>query len=320
MTEEAASGHGEFEYQNGTTYIGHWEVRGGVKKRHGNGKLIHAHTVSGGGNARNRREQEQMSRGSARPISGSLPIEAEEETSSGSFQESYEGEWFEDKIQGYGVYNYLTGAVYDGEWHAGKHHGHGTYYFPNGAKYIGHWENHLMHGKGVYTDTNGLIWEGVFINGSYDSTIQKRLKDEFEEKQKIEVFTRETASFISEARVRTFPTDKKTWKDNIIRLLVTPVDEVEKFIVEPYARFEERTADKWNDLLLQLQDTTPHVLRNKDAAQLISSERICIDQLQGPGQVVEFKRQIENRRVEVAIVKTEAGRWAVFHALDIVQK
>lgn len=321
MSEEVTSGFGEFEYQNGSTYVGHWEIRGGAKKRHGHGKLVHSHTVSGGGKSRNRRDQDLASRGSVRSISGSLPNEAEEESQTGSFQESYEGEWFDDMIQGYGVYNYLTGAVYDGEWHAGKHHGHGTYYFPNGAKYVGYWENHLMHGKGIYTDTNSLIWEGVFLNGSFDSTIQKRLKDEFEEKQKVEDLIRETVTFVAEARARTFTTDKKAWKDNIIRLLVVNGQEqVERFIVEPYCRFEERTADKWNDLLGQLQDAPPQVLRTKESALFVPSERICVEQLQGPGQVVEFKRQIENRRIELAIVKTEAGRWAVFHAVDVVVK
>mmetsp|Transcript_5823 Transcript_5823/g.10388 ORF Transcript_5823/g.10388 Transcript_5823/m.10388 type:complete len:321 (+) Transcript_5823:126-1088(+) len=320
MTEEAASGFGEFEYQNGTTYVGHWEVRGGVKKRHGHGKLIHSHTVSGGGKQRNRRDQELGSRGSVRSVTGSLHNEVEEDSVAGSFQEAFEGEWFDDLIQGYGVYNYLTGAVYDGEWHMGKHHGHGTYYFPNGAKYVGYWENHFMHGKGVYTDTNGIVWEGVFINGTYDSTIQKRLKDEFEEKQKIEALTQETATFISEAKARTFTPDKKAWKENILRLLVNAQDEVEKFIMEPYCRFEDRTPDKWNDLLTQLLEIPPQVVKAKDSAIFVPSERICVDQLTGPGQVVEFKRQIENRRIELAIVKTEGGRWAVFHAVDVVQK
>jgi hypothetical protein len=30
--------------------------------------------------------------------------------------ETYEGSWFEDKMHGYGVYHYTSGAIYSGEW------------------------------------------------------------------------------------------------------------------------------------------------------------------------------------------------------------
>jgi len=33
-----------------------------------------------------------------------------------SGNEYYEGTWKEDKMHGYGVYHYTSGAVYSGEW------------------------------------------------------------------------------------------------------------------------------------------------------------------------------------------------------------
>jgi hypothetical protein len=39
------------------------------------------------------------------------------------FFEQYEGNWVEDKMEGYGTYQYLSGAVYSGEWKNNMHHG-----------------------------------------------------------------------------------------------------------------------------------------------------------------------------------------------------
>jgi hypothetical protein len=40
-------------------------------------------------------------------------------------------------MDGYGTYNYASGATYNGEWKSNKHHGRGTYEFPDGALYEG---------------------------------------------------------------------------------------------------------------------------------------------------------------------------------------
>ena len=39
----------------------------------------------------------------------------------------YEGEYSDDRKEGYGVYTWPDGRVYDGQWHAGKQHGEGKY-------------------------------------------------------------------------------------------------------------------------------------------------------------------------------------------------
>jgi len=49
--------------------------------------------------------------------------------------------------------------------------GEGTMHFNNGDRYQGMWKNHLMHGSGVYVDRLGIEWNGIFINGVFDSTI-----------------------------------------------------------------------------------------------------------------------------------------------------
>lgn len=50
--------------------------------------------------------------------------------------------------------------------------------YPDGSYYDGEWENDMMHGEGTFKDKEGMIWEGVFINNTYESKIQKKLHAE----------------------------------------------------------------------------------------------------------------------------------------------
>jgi len=82
-------GFGRFEYSNGTIYEGNWKIVGNnIKVKHGEGNLTHAGT-----------------------------------TAHEKGNEEYRGTWVEDKMEGYGVYKYTSGAIYSGEWKDGKHHG-----------------------------------------------------------------------------------------------------------------------------------------------------------------------------------------------------
>lgn len=97
------------------------------------------------------------------PTSEDLPVE------------SYEGDWFEDKMQGFGIYNYPDGSVYHGEWKQNKHSGQGVFEFANGTKYSGEWADHLMNGPGEFTDHLGRTWKGEYRKGIYDSRGQNNL-------------------------------------------------------------------------------------------------------------------------------------------------
>ena len=82
-------GFGRFEYGNGTIYEGQWKIVGNnIKVKHGEGTLIHAGT-----------------------------------TAHEKGNEEYRGTWVEDKMEGYGIYKYTSGAIYSGEWKDGKQHG-----------------------------------------------------------------------------------------------------------------------------------------------------------------------------------------------------
>lgn len=61
----------------------------------------------------------------------------------------YDGEYVEDKKNGYGVYRWADGRsnkltniftlVYEGQWENGKQHGQGIYHQPDGSQKSGLW-------------------------------------------------------------------------------------------------------------------------------------------------------------------------------------
>merc|ERR1719316_673666 len=55
---------------------------------------------------------------------------------------------------------------YDGDWFENKYHGSGKYTWPSGACYEGEWLENRMHGKGVDVDAQGVSWSGRFYNGA----------------------------------------------------------------------------------------------------------------------------------------------------------
>lgn len=52
----------------------------------------------------------------------------------------YAGEYFGDKIHGFGVYHFANGHCYEGSWHEGRKQGYGTYTFRNGDTRCGEWD------------------------------------------------------------------------------------------------------------------------------------------------------------------------------------
>eukprot|EP01032_Pedospumella_encystans_P020893 gene20893-23726_t len=79
---------------------------------------------------------------------------------------TYEGEWFENKMQGEGTYTYKqAGDIYSGSWFADKKHGPGTYEFGADSSVItGEWvEGQVTTGQWVLK--NAAVYEGEFKLG-----------------------------------------------------------------------------------------------------------------------------------------------------------
>ncbi|THG23875.1 hypothetical protein TEA_023535 [Camellia sinensis var. sinensis] len=56
----------------------------------------------------------------------------------------YAGEYFADKMHGFGVYRFANGHWYEGAWHEGRRQGLGMYTFRNGETQSGHWNNGIL--------------------------------------------------------------------------------------------------------------------------------------------------------------------------------
>lgn len=182
--------YGKFEFRNKIVYIGFYkELTGGIKLRHGIGKLLHPVFEESSKNTNNLNNsmliKDNKVLSSYSPLKKNQISNNDNNTNATKLnknkkfnQESYEGDWIDDKMYGFGVYKYCNGDIYEGEFVDNKHHGFGKYFFFDGSKYEGEWIQHKMHGSGVYTDIYGDMWYGEFRKGSYISKEQARLKEE----------------------------------------------------------------------------------------------------------------------------------------------
>ncbi|XP_038682921.1 uncharacterized protein LOC119983323 isoform X2 [Tripterygium wilfordii] len=67
----------------------------------------------------------------------------------------YEGDWVDDKYDGYGVETWARGSRYRGQYRQGFRLGYGVYRFYTGDLYAGEWSNGQSHGCGVHTCEDG---------------------------------------------------------------------------------------------------------------------------------------------------------------------
>ncbi|XP_048229888.1 uncharacterized protein LOC8276061 isoform X2 [Ricinus communis] len=74
----------------------------------------------------------------------------------------YEGDWIDDKYDGYGVETWAKGSRYRGQYRQGLRHGIGVYRFYAGDVYAGEWSNGQCHGSGIHTCEDGSRYVGEF--------------------------------------------------------------------------------------------------------------------------------------------------------------
>jgi len=58
--------------------------------------------------------------------------------------DTYVGEYFADKMHGFGIYHFANGHRYEGAWHEGRRQGLGMYTFRNGETQSAHWQNGFL--------------------------------------------------------------------------------------------------------------------------------------------------------------------------------
>ncbi|KAI3706378.1 hypothetical protein L6452_24072 [Arctium lappa] len=77
----------------------------------------------------------------------------------------YEGDWVDQKYDGYGVETSAKGSRYRGQYRQGLRHGYGVYRFYTGDMYAGEWIKGQCHGNGVHTCEDGSKYFGEFKGG-----------------------------------------------------------------------------------------------------------------------------------------------------------
>jgi hypothetical protein len=286
--EVPQSGFGRFEYINGTLYVGNWKLHQGQKVKHGQGKITFPGAASAAGS--------------------DLGIE------------EYEGDWEEDLMHGYGTYKYTSGAVYTGQWVRGKQHGQGKQQYADGSMYEGSWAGNLMHGEGVFTDADHIRWEGIYVNGAYESKMQKKLQAEKiikEKRRQQEEKAREFFQSFSDAFAKS---DKKTFKDNLSPFFGTP-ESVGEFITAeggaPFPKFEEKLPDKWNEWFkTQFGDGKSihfKALGAREEATLINPQQVLVEQLRDKagGQLIEVSNHVADKLFVSVLCELPNENWAV---------
>ncbi|KAJ0572262.1 putative 1-phosphatidylinositol-4-phosphate 5-kinase [Helianthus annuus] len=77
----------------------------------------------------------------------------------------YEGDWVDQKYDGYGVETWAKGSRYRGQYRQGLRCGYGVYKFYTGDMYAGEWFKGQCHGYGVHTCEDGSKYTGEFKGG-----------------------------------------------------------------------------------------------------------------------------------------------------------
>ena len=80
---------------------------------------------------------------------------------------SYEGEYYMDKKQGYGEFKWASGNVYKGNYKTDLRNGYGEMYWTDGSIYKGNWVNGIQHGYGKMMFIDGTLNEGIFDHNVY---------------------------------------------------------------------------------------------------------------------------------------------------------
>ena len=353
------TGSGKFIYPNGAIYIGEYkQLSTGEKVREGKGKMIHPlidarldpslnppkSEILSEKDSKNEEEEDLEEEEKKEEKKEEEKKEEEEIKEKEPYKTNidlskelplgtswYEGEWKDDKMEGYGIYHYSNGDIYEGNWVNNKHHGHGTYKFTDGHRYEGEWKEHKMFGSGKYLDTEDVGWSGEFRNGSYHTKEQSSLNEEKRVLDKIESMKKIPEEFYKIWDETLTKSDKTNIKDNM-SVFFGREDNIGKYVKENFPKYEEKAPDKWNEVLKFVfvpQTKAPakgstvesktevviNVPKNGDDLMFMDKESLLVPQVQedlNSGQVIEIEAWLEPRKVQLGIAYLkEIGKWVI---------
>ena len=86
--------------------------------------------------------------------------------------DKYVGEFKNGKMQGRGIFTWITGSKYIGEFKDNKRHGYAIYTWANGDKYVGEFKNNKRNGQGIYVFGAKSKWAGDKYVGEYKNSLK----------------------------------------------------------------------------------------------------------------------------------------------------
>jgi hypothetical protein len=84
---------------------------------------------------------------------------------------AYEGQYVQDKKQGFGVFKWASGNVYRGQYQADEREGVGQMRWTDDSLYVGQWSRGIQHGFGRMYFPDGTVKEGLFDNNVYKGPV-----------------------------------------------------------------------------------------------------------------------------------------------------
>ena len=176
-------------------------------------------------------------------------------------------------------------------------HGFGKMVYADGTSYEGTWSSNVMHGEGTYVDADGVSWTGIFVNGSFESKIQKKLKADKELLDRVEEYKTKASTFVASFLEVFAKSDKKTFKDNLTGFFATAETCID-FVTEPYTKYEERPPDKWNDIFKAVTECGEmRVLTSVGESLVLPKESILVEQIRSKvgGQLIEIEATVADK-------------------------
>ena len=209
-----------------------------------------------------------------------------------------------------------------GDFDKGVMNGFGKMVYADGSSYEGEWKSNLMSGEGVYIDADKIRWEGIFVDGQFDSKIQKKLQAEKVVKDKINQYQEKSKGFVEQFTEAFAKSDKKTFKDNLSPYFGSADNCLDFINVENFPKFEDKPADKWNEIVKGMLDEVPthkfKALSNKEDSTMLTPEQVLVDQLKSKpgGQLVECVPVGEEVTSKMVLCELPSESWVIVFYVD----
>lgn len=102
-----------------------------------------------------------------------------------TYSNTYDGEYYMDKKQGYGEFKWASGNFYKGNYKNDLRNGFGEMCWTDGSIYKGNWVNGIQHGYGKMYFIDGTVNEGIFdhnvfqgpVNGQHSEIAEESYDD-----------------------------------------------------------------------------------------------------------------------------------------------